>query len=120
MTVADEILGLELALARRDEVSLPGGYAGVLDDAFAEVGQSGKVWTRHETLMALAASIVDPSVDLLDFTLDELAPTVWLSRYDTVIAGVRSHRSSLWIRSGDRFRIRYQQGTPAPEGQEPQ
>jgi ribonuclease HI len=105
------IHALELALARRDVDALPGGYEAALDDGFVEVGQSGRVWTRHEMLMALAASPPNPSVELVGFAVDELAPTVWLARYDTVIDGVRHHRSSIWIRSGDRFRMRYHQGT---------
>jgi hypothetical protein len=66
-------------------------------------------------LMALAASPVDPSVELGDFTIDVLAPTVWLARYDTIGEGVRHHRASIWIRSGDGFRIRYHQGTRASD-----
>jgi hypothetical protein len=54
-------------------------------------------------------------VELVGFAVDELAPTVWLARYDTVTGGVRHHRSSIWIRSGDRFRMRYHQGTRAAD-----
>jgi ribonuclease HI len=111
----ETIHALELALARRDMGALPGGYVEVLDDGFVEVGQSGRVWTRHEMLMALAASPPNPSMELVGFGAHELAPTVWLARYDTVIDGVRHHRSSIWIRSGDRFRMRYHQGTRAAD-----
>jgi ribonuclease HI len=109
----ETIRALELALARRDVDGLPEGYDDVLDDGFVEVGQSGRVWTRDEMLMALAASSPDPSVELFGFSAEELSPTVWLARYDTVGDGVRHHRSSIWIRFGDRFRMRYHQGTPA-------
>ena len=115
MDPAETIRALELALARRDVGALPGGYDAVLDDGFVEVGQSGRVWTRDEMLAALAASPADPSVELLEFSVDELAPTVWLARYDTVGDGVRHHRSSIWIRSGDEFRMRYHQGTRAAD-----
>jgi ribonuclease HI len=115
MDTPETIHALEVALARRDAGALPGGYDGVLDDAFVEVGQSGRVWTRDEMLMALAASPPDPTVQLVGFSVDELAPKVWLARYDTVGDGVRHHRSSIWIRSGDRFRMRYHQGTPAAD-----
>ena len=115
MDPVETIHALELALARRDIGALPGGYEAVLDDGFVEVGQSGRVWTRHEMLMALPASPPDPSVELVGFAVDELAPTVWLARYDTVVDGIRHHRSSIWILSGDRFRMRYHQGTPAAD-----
>jgi ribonuclease HI len=113
MDAAETIHALEVALARRDVDALPGGYDAVLDDGFVEVGQSGRVWTRDEMLMALAASPPDSSVELVEFTADELAPTAWLARFDTIVQGVRYHRSSIWIRSGDRFRMRYHQGTRA-------
>ena len=115
MDPAETIHALELALARRDAHALPGGYEAVLDDGFVEVGQSGRVWTRDQMLMALAASPADPAVELMEFTVDELAPNVWLARFDTAGDGVRHHRSSIWISSGNGFRIRYHQGTPAAE-----
>ena len=117
MDPPETIHALEVALARRDAGALPGGYDGVLDDAFVEVGQSGRVWTRDEMLMALAASPPDPNgPSWSGLSVDELAPTVWLARYDTVFGdGVPAPPSSIWIRSGDRFRMRYHQGTPAPD-----
>jgi ribonuclease HI len=113
MSTADEIRALEQALARRDVAAIPGGYDAVLHPAFAEVGQSGRVWTREEMLAALAASPPDDVVELDSFAVAELAPDVWLARYDTVAAGVRVHRASIWIRSGGDLRLRYHQGTRA-------
>jgi hypothetical protein len=111
MAVADEIQSLEIALARRDLASLPGGYDGVLADDFEEVGQSGRVWSRAQILAAIAGRPPDPSIEFEDFTVEELAPGVWLARFDTVAGGVRAHRVSIWVRSGDGLRVRYHQGT---------
>ncbi|HEY7132141.1 MAG TPA: DUF4440 domain-containing protein, partial [Candidatus Limnocylindrales bacterium] len=52
-STAAAIRALELALARRDEAAIPGGYEAVLDRDFLEVGASGRVWSRDETLASL-------------------------------------------------------------------
>jgi ribonuclease HI len=111
--IVEELFRLELALARRDEAALPGGYDGVLDEDFEEIGQSGRAWSRAEMLLALTSAELDSAIDLSLFRAVELAPTVWLARYDTVAVGGRTHRSSIWLLNGDRPRIRFHQGTPA-------
>ena len=60
-SAADELLALELALARRDEPAIPGGYEAVLAPDFSEIGASGRRWSRAETLEALHAEPPDPS-----------------------------------------------------------
>lgn len=110
--IAAELERLEVALARRDEAGLPGGYGAVLADEFAEVGRSGRVWNREAILEALAAATPSP-IDVVDLSVVELAASVWLVRYDTIVSGARTHRSSVWVRSGGRLRMRYHQGTPA-------
>ncbi len=106
----DELLRLELAIARRDEAALPGGYAAVLDDAFRETGASGRAWTRTEMLVALAAA--PPSdVAIEGFGIERLGDGVILATYQT--GGVRTaRRASIWVRDGARWRLRFHQGTP--------
>jgi ribonuclease HI len=105
----DELLRLELALAQRREADLPGGYAGVIGPAFRETGASGRSWTRDEILEALArAAPSDVTIDA--FEIETLAPGVVLATYRTV--GIRSaRRASVWVLDGDRWRVRYHQGT---------
>lgn len=110
--VTAELQRLEVALARRDEAALPGGYEAVLDDEFEEVGRSGRVWTREAILEALGAATPSP-IDVVDLSVVELAAGAWLVRYDTIEGGSRTHRSSIWVRSDRRLRVRFHQGTPA-------
>jgi ribonuclease HI len=105
----DELLRLELALARRDRDALPGGFAAVLDDGFRETGASGRAWARDEMLAMLEA--VGPSeVEIEAFAVERLADGVVLATYET--GGARpARRASVWVRDGDRWRIRHHQGT---------
>ena len=83
-----------------DVGALPGGYDAVLDDGFVEVGQSGRVWTRDEMLMALAASPGIRRSSWASLTIDELAPT-GLARPSTPSATASGTTArSIWIRSG--------------------
>ena len=74
-----------------------------------ETGASGRVWTRDEILAALAsAEASDVPID--GFEVEMVAPGVVLATYQTI--GVRpARRASVWVLDGDRWRIRYHQGT---------
>lgn len=107
--LADELLRLELAIARRDRDALPGGYESVLDDAFRETGASGRAWTRGEMLEALEGA-APAVVEIEAFAIERLADGVALATYDT--GGARpARRASIWIHAGGRWRLRYHQGT---------
>ncbi len=125
VAVADELLALELALARRDEPAIPGGYEAVLAPDFAEIGASGRRWTRAEILEALHADPPDPSISIEAFEVADLGPDLILATYDTRViapdgAERRSRRSSTWVRQDDRWQLRFNQGTPIPPDGEAQ
>ena len=113
---AEALYALELALAQRDVDAFPGGYDAVLDEAFAEVGSSGRAWTRSEMLELLEGKSRTDAVSIEGFDATEIGPDVYLVRYDTVgmvdSHPVRRRRSSLWLRRGERFVIRFHHGTP--------
>ena len=104
-----QLLDLELALAERREADLPGGFAASIDDRFREAGASGRWWTREATLEMLAAD--NPTrVAIEEFEIEVLAPGVVLATYRT--AGSRpARRVSVWVHDGQRWRVRYHQGT---------
>ena len=62
---------------------------------------------------ALRAEPRTEAIVLSDFTATELSPGVFLVRYETVIHGARTHRTSIWLRSDQHLRLRFHQGTPA-------
>ena len=113
-----DLVALELALARRNEAAVPGGYEAVLAPDFVEHGQSGRRWTRDETLAALAREPMTDVPTIVEFEVVALAPDVRLVTYLLVVdAGGhvrRSRRSSIWIRDGIGWRMRFHQGTTVP------
>ena len=121
MSDRETLLALELALARRDADAIPGGYEAVLDDAFLEIGSSGRVWTREAMLDALASAPLDDGISIEEFEVLEVREDVLLALYITVGvrpsdgATVSSRRSSLWVRDGRAFRLRFHQATPRPD-----
>jgi ribonuclease HI len=105
-----DLLRLELAIARRRVADLPGGtYEAALDEAFREIGASGRWWTREAMLAALAAA--EPvDVPIERFEIEELAPGVVLATYRT--AGDRpAQRASIWVENGGQWRLKFHQGT---------
>ena len=118
--MAATLLALELALARRDEASIPGGYEAVIAPDFTEIGSSGRLWTRAEILVSLAADAPNPSIAIESFKVAEIAGGVVLATYDvvgTTADGTRhhSHRSSIWIWLDGRWQLRFNQGTRVPD-----
>jgi len=114
---------LELALARRDETAIPGGYESVLHDSVVEFGTSGRVWTRDEILEALHSGPRVDAVTIEKFDAHVVRPGVFLVMYETTqtdpVTGLssRQRRSSLWMREGDGFLLRFHQSTPIAPGQ---
>ena len=109
----DELLRLELALARRDPTGVDGGLIALIADDFLEFGRSGRVWTAESMDEVLDLPIV--AVDIEDFEVSELADGVVLATY-LVPGSPAVNRSSIWIRRDGRWVIRFHQGTTRAEG----
>ena len=119
---AETLLALELALARRDEAAIPGGYEAVLADDFTEIGAAGRLWTRAE-MLALMAGDTRATNAIEDFVINELGAGLVLATYDAVGEApdgtpLRSRRSSTWIHRDGRWQMRFNQGTPVPPDRE--
>jgi ribonuclease HI len=95
------------------------GYVAVLAEAFTEFGASGRAWTRSDMLELLESAPRTDAVSLEAFDATEVAPGVYLVTDEAVgmLEGrrVRRRRSSLWLRRGERFVLRFHQGTPVPD-----
>jgi ribonuclease HI len=116
--LTDRLHSLELALARRDGTAIPGGLAALIDDDFEEIGASGRRWDRAAILDRLGSGPAeDVAIDL--FAAAPLGDDAVQVTYRSVarapgLPARSAWRSSVWIRRGDGWRIRFHQGTPAP------
>ncbi|MFI8293514.1 DUF4440 domain-containing protein [Streptomyces sp. NPDC085614] len=91
----------------------------LLDPEFVEVGASGRRWTYEEMLAALpelsGSAPAGPRYRPSGMAGTLLAPGIVLVTYETVIAGARARRSSLWRRAADAtWRMYHHQATPVP------
>lgn len=88
----------------------------LLDPDFAEIGKSGRLWTRAEMIAALVADTDSQkhSVDYSDMSGRTVGPGLVLLTYVTQVEGQRTRRSSLWRQSMKGWRVLHHQGTPIP------
>ena len=93
----------------------------LLHPEFAEVGRSGRRYSRETVINFLSAQGMPPAVDSDEFAVSELGPGVALLTYRSANvqpgnAGANpGYRSSVWIKTGVGWQLRYHQGTPAAE-----
>ena len=105
---------------RRDPVRLEA----LLHPEFEEIGRSGRRFSRREILAELAPTDPFPAVVSSDYALTALGDDVALLTYRSAHVGDagrlyrHSLRSSIWVRTSGRWRVRFHQGTPAGEEHE--
>jgi hypothetical protein len=93
----------------------------LLHPEFHEVGRSGRAYDRETVVTFLAAQESQPAVISQDFALSVLSPGVALLTYRSAHQEQSQHlvnhtlRSSLWLRVGAGWQLRYHQGTAAAE-----
>lgn len=83
----------------------------LLDPDFVEIGASGRLWSRAETLHALADERAGDPVTISEMDASEVGAGIVLLRYVSDRGARRSRRSSLWRQSDGRWRIVFHQGT---------
>src|SRR5690554_2637540 len=85
----------------------------VLADNFTEVGRSGRIYSREETLNLELAEI-DIQLPLVDFTAVAVCEDVALVRYTSLTAHAErgaTQRTSVWVNDGS-WKLRFHQATP--------
>lgn len=88
----------------------------LLTDDFVEFGSSGRVFTKHETMVELAAQS-PTQVDIADFQVRLLAPGVALVTYRSIASSrpgetaTQARRSSIWVKHGGEWQMTFHQGT---------
>ncbi|NBM18071.1 DUF4440 domain-containing protein [Streptomyces sp. GC420] len=82
---------------------------------FTEIGQSGRVWDRAAILAALPAGATaeEERITASEMRGVRLAHDVVHLTFVTEWNGSRARRSSLWLRTGEGWKLWFHQGTPA-------
>ncbi len=114
-THADESIATVMALERRllhPEVrASPAALEALLDPEFLEIGASGRLWTRRDTIETLPRDAQTPIRDE-QMTGRQLADHLVLLTYISDEAGRRARRSSLWrFDKTAGWRLLHHQGT---------
>ena len=113
----DDIVELERMLWRPESRNDPEVVDRLLHRDYVEVGSSGRLWARDEILEPVG----EFTAELADFSAVSLTADVVLVTYTSVVADLPGtdevtqrpvRRTSLWVRSGDRWGLRFHQGTP--------
>ena len=85
----------------------------ILHPDFVEFGRSGRVWTRDDTLTTEPGHI---DARLADFAAHPLGDDAVLITYTSYVRHEQmavGRRSSIWVRAGSSWQLRFHQGTPA-------
>ena len=112
---------LETALHRPEVRGSASRVNALLHADFEEVGRSGRYWSREAIVEMLLGETVPVEVVADKYVATQLQPGVALLTYRAAQrqadGSLARHtlRSSLWIRAGDQWQMRYHQGTAAAE-----
>lgn len=88
----------------------------LLDPDFQEIGASGRMWTRGEMISALLESDHrDDPIEAEEFRAAPVGAGLVLLTYVSDPKGRAARRTSLWRKSGDRWRLLHHQGTLLPQ-----
>ncbi|MEV8360298.1 nuclear transport factor 2 family protein [Microbacterium sp. NPDC076895] len=92
---------------RRDSARL----AELLHPEFVEAGRSGTLWSRDETIAALAHEPDRETPATSEWALHSVAPGFTLVTYVVSRPEGDSRHSSLWVKRDGQLQIRFHQGT---------
>lgn len=114
LAVQAELSALEPIFHHPELGTTRAAYEGMTDDAFWEVGASGRRYSRDFVIATLIDRYSQPFVDdclASDFYCQQLAPELYLLTY-TLAQGQRiTRRSTIWRRDSGIWKIVYHQGT---------
>lgn len=107
----DVVLALERELLRPDVRTDIGRIGVLLHPDFAEIGSSGRFWTRDAMMVALEEDPGEP-IELELLSADRLSENTILLNYRSFAHSGSALRSSVWLLDRGQWRLRFHQGTP--------
>ena len=110
LSAEDTVLALERELLRPDVRADIGRIGVLLHPDFAEIGSSGRFWTRDAMMMALEEDPGEPT-ELELLSADRLSDNTILLNYRSFAHTGSALRSSVWMLDRGQWRLRFHQGT---------
>lgn len=110
-TDEEHVVAMERALLTDEVRADRAAVAALLHQDWQEVGHSGRLWTRDDTLDAIGP--IEP-VSLEVVSVDRLGADTILLVWRATGDGRATLRSSVWVRTGSDWQQRFHQGTDEP------
>jgi len=117
----DQLRALEASHMLAPVRASPSHLEALLHPEFTEIGASGKLHTRADTLAQLPLeSQAQPEIEftMANFKAQQIAPGLALTTYTTTRTNpdtqttTKARRSSIWKREANTWRLYFHQGTP--------
>ena len=118
-TLRDTLLQLELELMSQSVRKSRPKLDELLADDFVEFGSSGRVFDKQSTIEAMQSSPAEETHAIDNCRVVSLSEDTALLTYTCEVSSAagerlrKSNRSSLWIRSGTGWQLKFHQGTIA-------
>jgi hypothetical protein len=109
----EQVIDLERQLHRLDVRRDRDRLEQLLTPDFTEIGVSGRIYDRLAIMVELQHDLDDIDIQARDFSARRVADDVILVHYETDGPSGPAHRTSLWVRYFDSWRIAFHQGTRA-------
>ena len=108
LTDEDVVVSLEKSFLTDEVRADPTAVAALLHSDWIEVGKSGRVWTKADKLAEVSPGL---GTDFELISIDQIAASVMLVQWRGLSERGDSRRVSVWVKDGNRWLMRYQQGT---------
>ncbi|SFT89052.1 hypothetical protein SAMN04487904_11255 [Actinopolyspora lacussalsi subsp. righensis] len=109
----DRVVAHELELLDPRVRDDPEAVRRLLCADFTEFGSSGAVWDR-ETITTATVSDASERITATELRPARIDSDTILLTYTAHRGGLKTLRSSVWVRQGEEWRLRHHQGTPCP------
>ncbi|RFA23606.1 DUF4440 domain-containing protein [Subtercola boreus] len=119
LDAAAAVVAAELRLLDPEVRQDAAAVDGLLDPAFREIGQSGRLWSRQDMVEALADAAMSDTLGapvVSQATVEQLAPGTYLLTYLLASGSGLTRRSSIWRATAGGWRCVFHQGTRAEDG----
>ncbi|KQV71544.1 ribonuclease HI [Nocardioides sp. Root122] len=110
-TDEQHVVALERSLLSDEVRSDRAAVAALLHPDWQEIGRSGRLWTREDTLDTIGP--IEP-LEVEVVSTDRLGPDTILLLWRTSTPDRSTLRSTLWVRTGGQWQARFHQGTDEP------